>query len=119
MLWAYRSLTGYANAVPYMLTRRHTCTVWRTIRPSISSSAVRDASASHYWSIRYAAILKDAIYVLELKYNHTAENAIKQIKRKRYADAFLTDGRPVWAVGLNFNPTTRTLDDDWQVEQLR
>ena len=62
--------------------------------------------------------LKDAIYVLELKYDKSSVAALDQIKRKNYAAAFATDNRPVYAVGLNFNPTTHTLDDGWKVERL-
>ncbi len=63
--------------------------------------------------------MPDAIYILELKYNQTADAALDQIKRKKYAAAFAGDSRPLYAVGLNFNSETRTLDDGWQVEQLR
>ena len=63
--------------------------------------------------------LKDAIYILELKYDKTSDEALHQIKRKKYAAAFAQDSRPVYAVGLNFNPETHTLDDGWKVEQLR
>ena len=61
---------------------------------------------------------KNAIYILELKYDKSSDDAINQIKHKKYAVAFAQDKRPVYAVGLNFNPSTHTLDDGWQVEKL-
>ena len=62
--------------------------------------------------------MKDAIYVLELKYNKTAEAALQQIKAKDYAVAYASDPRPVFAVGLNFTSNNHTLDD-WTVEQVK
>ena len=114
-------LQQFFSLMPYSISNKNE-KHYQSILYALLASVGADVSAEVQTAaarMDIALKLKDAIYVLELKYNHTAENAIKQIKRKRYADAFLTDGRPVWAVGLNFNPTTRTLDDDWQVEQLR
>ncbi|MBQ9357900.1 MAG: ATP-binding protein [Prevotella sp.] len=62
--------------------------------------------------------LKDAIYILELKYSKSSVEALNQVKRKNYAVAFAAESRPVYAVGLNFNPETHTLDDGWKVERI-
>ncbi len=45
---------------------------------------------------------KDAIYVMELKFNKTAQEALDQIEAKRYADAFKARGKKVVKIGLNF-----------------
>ena len=55
----------------------------------------------------------------KVKYNKRSDAALDQIKRKKYAVAFAGDPRPVFAIGLNFNPDTHTLDDDWRVESLQ
>lgn len=60
----------------------------------------------------------DAIYILELKYGKTADEAADQIIRKDYAVRFTADPRPVWAVGLNISQDRRTIDD-WQVVQVK
>ena len=54
--------------------------------------------------------LQDAIYILELKYGKTADEATDQIIAKDYAVRFAADQRPVWAVGLNISPDRRTID---------
>ena len=61
--------------------------------------------------------MQDAIYILELKYNKSADKAIGQIKEKDYAVAFVSDPRPVYAVGLNFTSNCHTLDS-WNIEKL-
>ena len=52
----------------------------------------------------------DAIYILELKYGKTADQATDQIIAKDYAARFAADSRPVWAVGLNISQDRRTID---------
>ena len=54
--------------------------------------------------------MPDAIYILELKYGKTAEQATDQIITKNYAVRFAADSRPVWAVGLNISEDLRTID---------
>ena len=54
--------------------------------------------------------MPDAIYILELKYGKTSEEATDQIIAKNYAVRFAADQRPVWAVGLNISEDRRTID---------
>lgn len=50
------------------------------------------------------------IYILELKLNGTAEEALEQIHRKRYDLPYLHDGRPIIRLGISFSKETRTID---------
>ena len=43
-----------------------------------------------------------AIYVMELKFGKTAQEALDQINAKRYADSFKLSGKRIVKVGLNF-----------------
>ena len=56
---------------------------------------------------------KKTIYVFEFKYDQSAEEALAQLRAKHYADAFASDGRRVYYVGVNYNPAAdvRTIDD--------
>ena len=47
------------------------------------------------------------IYVMEFKYNGTAQEAIDQIESKGYALPFINDSREVIKVGVNFDGATR------------
>ncbi len=62
--------------------------------------------------------MPDAIYILELKYGKTAEEATDQIIAKNYAVRFAADQRPVWAVGLNISEDRRTIDN-YKVVQVK
>ena len=51
-----------------------------------------------------------AIYIIELKYGKSADEATDQIIAKDYAVRFAADPRPVWAVGMNISQDRRTID---------
>lgn len=59
--------------------------------------------------------MPDAIYVLELKVNGTAKEALDQINTKGYATPYATDGRRVVKAGIRFNIDSRTIDE-WIIE---
>jgi len=54
--------------------------------------------------------LSHGIYILELKYGKSAEEATDQVIAKDYAARFAADQRPVWAVGMNISHDRRTID---------
>lgn len=55
------------------------------------------------------------IFVIELKFDGTAREALDQIKRKRYALQYADDGRKVYRIGVSFSSATRTVEE-WAVE---
>ena len=58
---------------------------------------------------------KDYIYVMELKLDGTADEALKQIEDKGYAEPFKTDGRQIYKIGVSFSSETRGIED-WRIE---
>jgi len=62
-------------------------------------------------------MMPKGIYVMELKYGHTAQEALDQINRKGYAEKYRLDGRPVTKVGIAFSPEERNIAE-WKSEQL-
>jgi hypothetical protein len=58
----------------------------------------------------------DYIYVMEFKFNGTAEEALAQINDKQYALSFECDSRHLIKVGVNFSSKTRNIDS-WKIEQ--
>ena len=55
----------------------------------------------------------DTIYVMELKFNKSAEEALAQIESKHYADAFKMIGKKVVKIGLNFSVKDEVNSLDW------
>ena len=58
---------------------------------------------------------KDYIYVMELKLDGTADEALRQIDDKGYAEPFKTDGRQIYKIGVSFSSETRGIEE-WRIE---
>ena len=58
--------------------------------------------------------MPDAIYVIELKVNGSAEDALAQIDQKGYAIPYQTDGRHVVKVGIRFSTETLAIEE-WAI----
>lgn len=50
------------------------------------------------------------IYIIELKLDGSAEEALRQIKAKNYALPYEIDDRKIVRIGINFSSQTRTID---------
>lgn len=60
---------------------------------------------------------RDAIYVMEFKYDHPASEAIAQINSHGYLVPFGVDGRTLVKVGVCFSPETQTIANGWIIEE--
>ena len=57
------------------------------------------------------------IYVIELKYDKSADEALQQIEKKGYARKYALEGRPVTKVGLAFSSAERNITE-WKSETI-
>ena len=55
--------------------------------------------------------LKDYVYIFEFKLDGSAEEALRQIEEKNYAQPYLADKRKVICIGVNFSSETRTVEE--------
>ncbi len=55
------------------------------------------------------------IYIFEFKVDGSAEEALRQIMERGYAERFAADHRIVYLIGANFSTATRTLTD-WRID---
>ena len=55
------------------------------------------------------------VYILELKMDSTPEKALSQIREKGYTDAFRSDYRKIFLIGVNFSSESRNIDS-WVIE---
>ena len=60
--------------------------------------------------------MPDKVYILELKFNKSAEEALRQIDVKNYPVRFQQYGLPIVKVGVNFDGATRTLSE-WKISE--
>ena len=57
----------------------------------------------------------DTIYVMELKFNKSAEEALAQIEARHYVDAFKMSGKKVVKIGLNFSVKDEVNCLEWKI----
>lgn len=57
------------------------------------------------------------VYIFEYKLDRPAAEAMTQIGDRGYADPYVHDGRPVYAIACSFSSETGTISD-WMVKQL-
>lgn len=57
---------------------------------------------------------KDYIYVMELKLDGTADDALRQIEEKDYALPFAKDSRKLYKIGVDFSSETRGIKE-WKI----
>ncbi len=55
------------------------------------------------------------IYIIELKFDSTPEEALNQINEKEYARKFITDSRKLFKIGVNFSSEKRRIEN-WIIE---
>ncbi|MDE6018947.1 MAG: PD-(D/E)XK nuclease domain-containing protein, partial [Muribaculaceae bacterium] len=72
-------------------------------------------SATSYGSIDITVKTEDYIYVIELKYDGSAEEALQQIEDKKYDRKYQMDRRQIIRIGVNFSSKTRCIED-WRIE---
>ncbi len=60
----------------------------------------------------------DTVYVMEFKYDKSAQVALNQIDEKGYLVPFSADGRRLFKVGVNFSAQEQTIDE-WLIEEAK
>ena len=55
------------------------------------------------------------IYVMELKMDTSADEALQQIVEKGYAKPFAADSRKLFKIGFNFVSATRRIEE-WKIQ---
>ena len=59
---------------------------------------------------------EDHIYIMELKFGKTADEALSQINENHYADAFAMSGKKIIKVGIGFDIKDERNITEWRVE---
>ena len=58
---------------------------------------------------------QDYVYVMELKLDGTADDALRQIDERGYADPFMSGDRHIYKIGVNFSSATRGIEE-WKIK---
>ena len=60
-------------------------------------------------------LMPKGIYVMELKYDGSADAALAQINERGYADKYALDGRPITKIGICFSSQVRNITE-WKTQ---
>lgn len=60
---------------------------------------------------------QDSIYIMELKFGNTADEALAQINANHYADAFAMNNKKTIKVGIGFDVKDERNITEWKVER--
>lgn len=58
------------------------------------------------------------LYIIELKYDHSAEYALSQIEEKNYARKYQIDNRKKILIGVAFSSKTRCIEE-WKIKEIK
>ncbi|MEN9945671.1 MAG: hypothetical protein RLZZ293_57, partial [Pseudomonadota bacterium] len=69
--------------------------------------------ATNYGRIDLSITMPDKILLIEFKLstNGDATSALAQIKAKNYAQKYLNHNKPIYAIGMSFDPINRNVVD--------
>jgi hypothetical protein len=84
---------------------------------SASGVLVQTEALTSHGRMDIAVEFKDKVYIVELKCNQAAAEAIRQIHQKRYYEKYLQSGRKIHLMGINFDTSERRVKD-WRFETL-
>ena len=105
------TLKGFFSKIPNTITidnEKYYQTIFFTVFTLIGVSIEVEVSTNIG---RIDAVVKTTghIYIFEFKLNGTADEAMAQIRDKRYYEPYLDDERPITLVGVEFSAKTRNL----------
>ena len=63
-------------------------------------------------------VKNDLYYIIELKLDESAEEALKQIKEKKYYEKYGMKGNTIHLLGINFSSKERNITD-WKEEIIK
>ncbi|MCR4848710.1 MAG: ATP-binding protein [Bacteroidales bacterium] len=93
---------AYYEVLMYVIFSIFNCRVFTQVKTALGKADV-------------VVFMNDATYVMELKINGTAQEALEQIDTKNYAIPYQETGLPVVKIGIAFSKETRTVSD-WMIE---
>lgn len=115
-----RCLQAYFSGIPYDLRLENENNFQNALYILLSLIEVKARVEVHTSEGRIDLLLENPrnIFIIELKFNGTAQEALDQIEQKHYARPFGMDARKVFLIGINFSSGTRTIED-WKIKELK
>ena len=111
-------MRAYLAGVSYRLsnkTERDVQTIFYLVFSLIGSFIKVEEESSH-GRADVVITLPSVVYVMELKFDGSADAALKQIDEKGYLIPYTADGKRLVKVGVNYSSEERTITE-WRIEE--
>lgn len=107
-----RNIDIFLAGIPYDMKMDDENNVHNAIYILLTLIGAKAETEVHTSDGRIDLLLKTSrfIYIIELKFDRSAEDAMAQIDEKQYALPYTNDPRRLFKIGLNFSSKTRHLD---------
>ena len=115
-----KALKSFFIDIPYDMTDRQNEQMWQTIVYVVLRSIginVNGEVKTHDGRIDLVVDLPNDVYILEMKLDRPAAEAMEQIKGKDYAGKYAMSGKRITLIGISFSAEKRTIVEDL-VEEL-
>ncbi|MFZ4725099.1 MAG: AAA family ATPase [Paludibacter sp.] len=113
----HRLLFNHIAAIPYAhrsdMEENYQNIIYSVFR--LMGAAIHNEVHINNGRIDSVIVNKDHIYIFEFKMDQAADIAIAQIKEKGYATPYLSDGKPITLIGINFSKEKRNIVE-WKEE---
>ena len=112
------TVTAIFASVPYTLNTRRDEAYFHTLfylMISASGAEVGTEVLTCRGRIDLVAEFTDKVYIMEFKCNRNAEAAIRQIRKKGYAERYAQSGKRIILMGIDFSTEKRNLRE-WKTE---
>ena len=112
-----KSLRAYFAGIPYDLKMDNENNFHNAFYILVTLIGLDAKAEAHTSDGRIDLLIEtpDYVYVIELKYDASADEALRQIEEKEYALQFEADGRKVFRIGVSFSSETRRIED-WKIQ---
>ena len=110
-----KSLKSFFVDIPYDMTDRQNEQMWQTIVYVVLRSIginVNGEVKTHDGRIDLVVDLPNDVYILEMKLDRPAAEAMEQIKGKDYAGKYAMSGKRITLIGISFSAEKRTIVED-------
>lgn len=107
-----KSLRAYFAGIPYDLKMENENNFHNAFYILVTLIGLNAKAEVHTSDGRIDLLIEtpDYVYIIELKYDASAEDALQQIDDKEYALQFETDDRKVFKIGVSFSSETRRIE---------
>ena len=110
-----KALKAFFTDIPYDMTDRQNEQMWQTIVYVVLRSIginVNGEVRTHDGRIDLVVDLPNDVYILEMKLDRPAAEAMEQIKGKDYAGKYAMSGKRITLIGISFSAEKRTIVED-------